>query len=242
MNILPSIIVVSYSCQDCSQYLLEYSFSHWQLLLTKTLFVAVIFGQSAYSHPDSPPDFTAEITQFNQLYPNEILQSRVFFSSHGIRLQKADMFGHQQAGWYVQDFANSRSWLVRPEKRIFTELLPDDEFEEDDASIDEPGLMSTQVCDFGGLIAKQKLGNETLQGYATEIWRCAFKTLVVIQNFSPKLGMVIREEWPGDLVAELRNIEQELFSREFFRPPAGFSKVTSEGFFLGRKRLPAFQE
>lgn len=196
--------------------------------------------------------FTAELMAYSRLNPEQVNVSLVFISPDGIRLQQTDMFGDRQQGWFLQSFMDNKSWVVRPEKRVYAELSDESKSgqsknQRHDQSAQSSGkvtngVMSTQVCAGNNLLHKQVIGNDLVGGYETVVVACRYKDYTVRQFFSSKLNMVLKEEQPGNVIVELGKIEELVLQHDLYRPPEKFAEVSLHEFFLKASSLDRFNE
>jgi len=196
--------------------------------------------------------FTAELKAYNRLSPEQVNVSLVFISPDGIRLQQTDMFGDRQQGWFLQSFRDNKSWVVRPEKRVYAELSDERQPDQSNSQRQDQstqssgkvtnGVMSTQVCAGNNLVHKQVIGNDLVGGYETVIVACRYTQYSVRQFFSNKLNMVLKEEQPGNVIVELGRIEELVLQNDLYQPPEKFAEVSLDEFFLRANTLGRFKE
>ncbi len=82
----------------------------------------------------------------------------------------------------------------------------------------------------GGRVALNFIGTENLQGRAVEKWEVVqtapnLPARSLFQWYDPQLGLAIKEEMPGGLVRELRNIQLAPQDAQLFTLPAGYQPL-----------------
>ena len=91
------------------------------------------------------------------------------------------------------------------------------------------GLPLKHVLPNGQTMELTLLGNETLDGRATEKWQMTTAVpsqppAVSFQWYDPQLKLAVREEFPGGYVSELKAIRVGPQPDELFTVPAGYTK------------------
>lgn len=98
----------------------------------------------------------------------------------------------------------------------------------------ERGVPLRQVMPNGQAMELTLVGNETLNGRAVEKWEMAVtapggESVRSFQWYDPELALAIREEFPGGVVSEMKNIRVGEQPDSLFTVPAGYQRITMPG-------------
>lgn len=194
------------------------------------------------SYVSLPIPFSAEMVSFNERNSLNISKTRVVMSRSGVRLESHNMFGEGVKGVFVQNFADQAAWMIKPEKRIFSQLP--EESETSDTEKSAGGIMATKACQgySSDTDTNKIVGIDVFAGEEVVVWECGTSPDKVTQYFSTRWSMVVKEKFPNLNVVELRNMKKTTFQPEFFRPSSEYRGVSLHEFFVGVPELANYLE
>jgi hypothetical protein len=192
------------------------------------------------SYVNLPPPFSAEMVSFNERNARYLSKTRVVMSRDGVRLESHNMFGEGVKGIFVQNFADETSWMIKPEKRIFSQLPKEPEALDNQTSAG--GIMATKPCQGYNVEsdANKIVRLETLAGEEVVVWECGSSPDKVTQYFNTRWLMVVKETNSNNDVVELRNLRKTSFQPAFFRPSGDYREVSLHEFFVGVPELDTY--
>jgi hypothetical protein len=106
-----------------------------------------------------------------------------------------------------------------------------------------PAFMLRQELPTGEKMTRSLVGSETLAGRDTEKWKIELtrpdgQTVSTFEWYDPELEIAIKQEFPGGMVSELKNIRVGPQPDELFGVPAGYERMSTPPGMPGRKPQP----
>lgn len=164
-------------------------------------------------------------TMIQHLPEGKTNESRVYVGQSGTR---TEMLQDGKARITVMNFKSGYAWLLNPTKKEYV-VLHKGKPQEGPARPplpDEPG--SPCLKDNANLQCKH-LGTVELNGRSADKWQFVStqdsKTYTTTMWLDRRLGMPVRQEFPGNVSSELRGIQEGPQPDSLFTVPAGYKQI-----------------
>lgn len=199
----------------------------------------------AFNHAKEPPwesaSFSAVRVEFNQTYPQQMIESQMNISHIGIRGESlSHSYGESPHLIAIVNLKKNKSWLLSPKGKKYTVLRGGSQEQETDEAL-AGGILTNTPC--RGFAKSEIQGREAFLGRETERWICKENEngKHVIQLYDPQLNTVIREESADGGIVELRDIKEGKQPESLYLPPQDYRKVSIKAFFTGVPDFPRYE-
>ena len=203
------------------------------LLLTSLTTTPFAYAADA---PTIKHPFKAELVTTRSNDGTVLSKSKVLMTRKGVRIDTPARAGVSPHIVYIQNFSTSESWMLTLQGKRATKIVEDTQGGDMDDM--EGGVMSTEPC-MGS--RKQAQPAREWNGEKVQAWSCSRNGVVhAYQLFSPKFGIVVREERPDGERDELVNLATADADEGVFTPPKDYRTVSLPEFFTGTQQLQKF--
>lgn len=174
--------------------------------------LAAVLLAAAGSLWSAPKDLSADMVMISGGQVKDTM--KIFISGQKSRTEMSLMGG--TVGIARRD--TGILWTLYPSKKQYMERPLDPKYIQNDPTVDPPGM-----------IKKEKIGAEQVNGYQCTKYRITVEAprtgqTTVISWFADALGLAVRSEFSG-ITTELRNIQLGPQPANLFELPAGYQKV-----------------